>query len=216
LTAEIADGSAGAVFAAAVGATSGISEVFRALRVDFGVRSRLPGLRAEAQSHAAGYTLVSWLGACPQERLDDVARLSGAMADAPRDAAVDPEVWDADRIRAVEQTGIASGWRYHSVAAQHDATGEMAALTQLGTDPGVPKWAFQSLTAVLGGHRGHRLGLLTKVAMLELLLEREPTVRSILTGNAGPNEHMIAINKRLGFEPCSVHRSWELDLTSTA
>jgi len=137
------------------------------------------------------------------------------MADAPRDAAVDPEVWDADRIRTVEEVGVTSGWRYHSVAARHDATGELAALTQLGTDPGVPGWAFQSLTAVLAEHRGHRLGLLTKVAMLDLLLSRDPGVRSILTSNAGPNKHMIAINARLGFETCSVRRSWELDLART-
>jgi GNAT superfamily N-acetyltransferase len=216
LAGEATDDSPGAAFAAAAGATSGITEVIRVLRVDSGLRSRLLGLRAEAQPRATGYTLESWLGACPEGRLDEVARLNGAMADAPRDAAVDPEVWDSDRIRTMEQVGIASGWQYHSVAARHDATGELAALTQLGTEAGVPGWAFQSLTAVLPAHRGHRLGLLTKVAMLELLVDREPGVRSIFTGNAGPNAHMIAINEQLGFEVRSVRRSWELDLTKTA
>ncbi len=136
------------------------------------------------------------------------------MADAPRDADVDPEVWDADRVRSAEQVGQASGWRHYTVGALHGATGVLAAITQLGTDPGVPGWAFQSLTAVLPGHRGHRLGLLTKVAMLDLLLDHDPSVHSIVTSNAGLNEHMIAINVRLGFETCSVGRSWELDLTS--
>ncbi len=183
------------------------------LTVDSGLRSKLPSLRAEAESHAAGYTLLCWLGACPEDRIDDVARLSDAMADAPRDEGTDPELWDADRIRAAETAGIASGWRYHTVAAQHDATGELAALTQLGIDPGVPDWGFQAMTAVLPAHRGHRLGLLTKVAMLEWLPELEGNVSRILTGNAGPNAHMIAINVKLGFEVCFVERSWELDLT---
>ena len=215
LVAEATDGSAGAAFAAAVGATSGMTELLRVLKVDSGLRSKLPSLRAQAESHAAGYTLLSWLGACPENRIDDVARISGAMADAPRDEGTDPELWDADRIRAAETAGIANGWRYHAVAAQHDATGELAALTQLGTDPGVPGWGFQSLTAVLPAHRGHRLGLLTKVAMLQWLPEFDSDVSRILTGNAGPNDHMIAINEQLGFEVCSEERNWELDLTAT-
>ncbi len=214
LTGEATDGTAGPAFATAVGATSGMPEVYRVLTVDSSLRSRLPGLHAEAESHAAGYTLLSWLGACPDERIDDVVRLSGAMADAPRDAGTDPELWDADRIRAAEQVGAASGWRYYSVAARHDATGELAALTQLATEPAVPGWGFQSLTAVLPGHRGHRLGLLTKVAMLELLVDREPAIHSIVTSNAGPNDHMIAINAKLGFSERCVRRSWELGLAS--
>jgi RimJ/RimL family protein N-acetyltransferase len=48
-------------------------------------------------------------------------------------------------------------------------------------------------------HRGHRLGLLAKIAMLELLAEREPQLTRILTGNADGNERMIAINADLGF-----------------
>ncbi len=65
---------------------------------------------------------------------------------------------------------------------------------------------------VLAGHRGHRLGLLVKVVMLEWLTEAEPAIRRILTGNAGANAHMIAINERLGFAVVDTYRSWELDL----
>jgi hypothetical protein len=77
----------------------------------------------------------------------------------------------------------------------------------------VPGWGFQYLTAVLAGHRGHRLGLLVKTANLELVLGHEPGLRSIVTGNAGPNDHMITINDMLGFRVRSVRRSCELDLT---
>jgi GNAT superfamily N-acetyltransferase len=213
LTGEVTENSPGAAFAAAVGATSGIAEVYRVLTIDPGFRQRLSDLRRSAEQRASGYTLVSWLGASPDEHLDDVARLSGAMADAPRDPGVEPEVWDGGRIRDQERAGLANGLTYYSVAARREDTGAIAALTQLATDPGSPGWAFQSLTAVLREHRGHRLGLLAKVAMLDLLLDREPGVSRILTSNAGGNEHMIAINEMLGFEACSVHRSWELDLT---
>jgi hypothetical protein len=56
------------------------------------------------------------------------------------------------------------------------------------------------VTAVVRAHRGHRLGLLIKLAMLEWLAEAEPEQRWILTGNAETNEHMIAINEALGYQ----------------
>ena len=59
--------------------------------------------------------------------------------------------------------------RYYTLAARHDQTGELAGLTALGVDPMQPDWGFQALTAVTRAHRGHRLGLLVKVAMLDLL-----------------------------------------------
>jgi hypothetical protein len=65
---------------------------------------------------------------------------------------------------------------------------------------------------VLREHRGHRLGMLIKSAMVELIARHEPTVRDFLTSNAGPNAHMIAINEQLGFQVISVHQTWEIDL----
>lgn len=214
LGAETRDGSPGAAFAAALGATSGIAEVLRLLSVDAALVARLPGLRAAAEQRAGGYTLLSWLGETPPEYLDDSARLSAAMEDAPRDEGTDPELWDADRIRRAERTLMKVGQRLYCVAAMHEQSGHLAAITLIGTDPGTPGWGFQALTAVLPEHRGHRLGLLVKVAMLELLTADRPDVSCIVTGNAGANQHMIAINEQLGFEVASVHRRWNLDLAA--
>jgi hypothetical protein len=50
--------------------------------------------------------------------------------------------------------------------------------------------------------------------MLEQLVTDRPDVTRIVTGNAGANKHMIAINKQLGFEVGSVHRRWEMDLVA--
>jgi GNAT superfamily N-acetyltransferase len=215
LSAETRDGSPGAAFAAAMGATSGISEVLRVLAVDAALAARLPGLRTEAERRADGYALVFWLGETPAEYLDDSARLSAAMADAPRDEGVEPELWDTDRIRRAERTQIEAGQRIYCVAAMHKETGRLTAITQIGTDPGTPEWGFQSLTAVLPDHRGRRLGLLVKVAMLEQLVADRPDVTRIVTGNAGANKHMIAINEQLGFQVGSVHRRWEVDLAAS-
>lgn len=46
--------------------------------------------------------------------------------------------------------------------------------------------------------------------MQEWLAEAEPQLRRILTGNAGANEHMIAINEALGYRVFGPpFRSWE-------
>jgi hypothetical protein len=54
--------------------------------------------------------------------------------------------------------------------------------------------------------------MLVKVAMLELLAEREPLLERIFTGNADANDHMIAINTELGFTVLDHWLSWELSV----
>ena len=93
-----------------------------------------------------------------------------------------------------------AGNRGYSIAAVHDATGEMAALTQLFVDPADPDWGHQGLTGVTRPHRGHRLGLLTKAAMLEWMAVAEPQLEHIETNNASVNSYMISVNEALGFE----------------
>jgi GNAT superfamily N-acetyltransferase len=214
LAGEAKDDSPGSAFAAAVGATSGIAEVIRHLDTDAGLPGRLACLRAAAARHAAGYSLVSWIGASPADTLEDQALLSGAMADAPRDEGVEPEAWDAGRITDLEQICLGSGQQFYSVAARHDATDRLVAITQIFVEPDTPDWGFQMTTAVLPAHRGHRLGVLVKAEMLDVLAVHEPAVRHILTGNAESNRHMIAINDQLGFVANTVYRNWELDLVS--
>jgi hypothetical protein len=66
------------------------------------------------------------------------------------------------------------------------------------------------MTAVARAHRGHRLGLLLKVAMLGLLAEREPQIERILTYNAEPNQHMIAASEAPGSRVRGRRRFWLL------
>ncbi len=105
------------------------------------------------------------------------------------------------------------GARDYSVAARHMATGEVAALTQVTVDPSDPGWGFQLITAVIAAHRGHRLGLLVKVAMLEWLATAEPKLERITTWNAEDNTHMIAVNEALGYIVFGASAtSWRLDV----
>jgi GNAT superfamily N-acetyltransferase len=215
LAAGVRDDTPGAAFAAAMGARGGITDVIRMLTIGDEMPARLAGLRSAAEPFAAGYSLLSWLGVTPAEHLNHVVTIEAAMADAPRDDGVEPSVWTAERVLESEETMVKHGLTLYSAAARHDATGELAALTQVCTEADTPGWAFQQLTAVRPEHRGHRLGLLVKIAMLDLLAVHEPAVRHIQTDNAGSNAHMVAINEQLGFTIAGTSRHWELDLAAT-
>jgi GNAT superfamily N-acetyltransferase len=215
LSAHAREGSPGSEFARALGATQGITEVRRVLKLGEIPAGRLGSLRTEAETSARGYSLLSWEGAVPANRLTGVMAIyETAIADMPREAGYETQHWDAERLRMDERRIEAQGLRYHTVAAVSRSTGELAGLTELAVDPAEPRWAHQGLTAVARPHRGHRLGLLVKIAMLELLAEREPRLTHIITGNADRNDHMIAINATLGFRVLDRWPSWEIDVAS--
>ena len=188
--------------AAAAGAKPGMGEVLRRLDLRTVPAGKLTGLRAEATAAATGYSLVRWTGPTPPEYLESLARVLNAFADAPHDEGYESEDWDGERVRErADAPHLAMGVRTYTIAAVHDASGELAAMTQLSVAPDHPEWGHQGLTAVTRQHRGHRLGLLVKTAMLGWLEETEPAIERIETGNASANAHMIAVNDLLGFEP---------------
>lgn len=212
VTAEVLQDGPGDAFARAAGGTAGLTEVRRILPADDGLPERLARLRGEAETKAGGYELLTWAGLTPPEFRDQVAAVSQAMNDAPREDSIEPERWDADRVRIVEEMPVKHGLRLYSAAARYPATGELAALTQLLFDPQTPEWGFQLLTAVIRPHRGHRLGLLVKAVTHQWLTEAEPAVRRVVTSNSETNQHMIAINEAIGYRPTARLRSWELSI----
>jgi GNAT superfamily N-acetyltransferase len=202
IDARAPQGSAGDAFARRVGAVPGIEEALRILDLSKAEDDRFASLHAEAAKHAAGYSLVSWPGRTPEDKRAGVAGVINAMNDAPREEGLfEDDFWDADRVEERGDVMVRfAGSRGYSVAAVHDATGEMAALTQVFVEPDTPNWGTQGLTGVTRQHRGHRLGMLTKAAMLEWLAAAEPQLERIGTNNAAVNSYMIAINEALGFE----------------
>jgi GNAT superfamily N-acetyltransferase len=216
LDGEVIEDSAGDAFARRIGARLAIEEVRRVQDLRKIPRGRVADLRQIAERAAAGYSLVTWTGPVPDEYCGQVAEVFNAFNDAPRGTGMEDEVWDADRVR--ERTGsvLRAGYlRGYTVAAVHDATSEMAGFTTIVVDPEHPEWAYQQLTAVTRPHRGHRLGLLVKTAMLEWLAEAEPKLEWIATGNAAVNEYMIAVNETLGYEVIKPgYRYYEIGVSS--
>lgn len=199
LAGETFAGTAGARFAVAAGATAGLTEARRFLHVPAIEQDQIAGLRRAAEKEAAGYSLMRWMGPVPDAHLDGVAAVIEAMNDAPSDH--EAARWDGQRVRDHFNAEIEhSGCRCYTIVAVHDVTGQAAGMTEVEVDPASPEWGFQEITAVARPHRGHRLGLLLKTAMLEWLAAAEPGLETIETGNAAVNQHMISINEQLGFE----------------
>jgi GNAT superfamily N-acetyltransferase len=194
------NGSPGEAFARSAGAKPGLVEVQRVLDIGTLEKGKLSRLRGPAELAAAGYSLESWAGPIPEEFLEGVAELYNAMGDAPRDPEIAHEEWDAQRIRErINDLRPHYGLRDYTLVARHEDTGELAALSEIAVDPANPGWGFQMNTVVTRKHRGHRLGLLAKLAMMELLATAEPQIERISTWNAQVNEYMIAINEAIGY-----------------
>jgi RimJ/RimL family protein N-acetyltransferase/GNAT superfamily N-acetyltransferase len=213
LQSDVRTGSPGAEFAIAAEARTGLQAARRVLDYTPELVAGLPRRRAEAEAHADGYALRYFTGPVPDDLVEQNCALERAMADAPHEDWFEPPEFDADRIRTIEARLLVQGLRRYSIAAMHEATGEMAALTQLVIDPDVDGWAFQEVTAVTRPHRGHRLGKLVKIAMLQQIAELEPHVRQIVTFNAVDNEHMIAVNDELGHRVTDIFQGYELDVS---
>ncbi|SCG57477.1 GNAT family N-acetyltransferase [Micromonospora coxensis] len=205
---------AGDAFAAALGARRVLVEVRRRLDLTTLDRAALDALAADARAAAAGYRTVRWRQATPEEYVADVAYLEGRlMTDAPTgELEWEQERFDADRIRGIERALDARGARRYHLGAVHEATGRLAAWTLISLVASSTWHAWQQITIVDPDHRGHRLGLLTKIENLGHALAHEPELRAVDTYNAAENAHMIRINEQLGFRPLDASTEWQLTL----
>ena len=146
----------------------------------------------------------------PQDLLDAYVDAVAAINDAPLDdLALDDEVHDGGRIRQYERCQELSGYRLYRVLARHRVSGAIAGHTVVAVRGDRPQLGDQHDTTVVGAHRGHRLGLLLKAEMMLWLREDEPQLRTIVTGNAASNKHMIQINEQLGYRVAYREIMWQ-------
>jgi GNAT superfamily N-acetyltransferase len=194
-------GTPGGDFLTKHGFVFSLGDVKRALPlpVDDGLLERL---EREAAPYHGGYALRDWAGPVPEDLVDRYGDLMGSlMSEAPMgDLDIEAEVIDATRIRADEQVLAEAGRTKHStVAVAPD--GELVAYSELAVPSFDKQNVYQWGTLVRPAHRGHRLGLATKVHNLRRFQSREAGRSVIMTFNAEVNAHMIAVNDRLGFRP---------------
>jgi GNAT superfamily N-acetyltransferase len=192
----------GAAAARALGAEAVLDERISRLRTADLDRSLLESWVARAPERAAGYSLVSWDGACPDELLERFGTVMAVMNTAPRgDVDMEDEVFTPQLIQDFEASLERKGTTVWTVAARHDETGQLAGYTALFFPKHRPWYAEQGDTGVDPAHRNKGLGRWLKAANLLRLLDERPEVRAVDTGNATSNEPMLNINVALGFRP---------------
>jgi GNAT superfamily N-acetyltransferase len=175
--------------------------------------ARLAREEEVATARSADYELVELIGATPDDLLDSVVELATAINDAPTDDLdLEDEAFSPDRIRAFDETQVAFGRRTYRVMARHRATGAPAGHTVVAVEHELPWEGQQYDTSVVRAHRGHRLGLRLKIAMLRWLQTQEPQLRTLSTWNAASNDHMIEVNEALGYEVAARAIAWQLHL----
>jgi GNAT superfamily N-acetyltransferase len=188
----------------AFAASKGYAEVMRAVnrrqRLADVDRAALAAAVEAARPASADYVIERWPVPAPEDQLAALAELASTINDAPtEDMTIEDEVFDADRVRAYETATAGRGERMYRLVARHRTTSELAGHTVVVVAAVRPDVAHQHDTAVVAAHRGHRLGLLLKAAMLDVLAEHEPAVAEISTWNAHSNEHMIGVNELMGY-----------------
>lgn len=160
---------------------------------------RLDRLLAEAEAASADYEIVERPIPAPDDLVPALLDMHRVMNDAPLDDLdVEDDVWTVERHRGAEQALALRQMRTHSLLARRRCDGALAGFTDVVVEDARPQLGFQEDTAVAGAHRGHRLGLRLKAAMLRRLAEREPQLVHVDTWNAESNRHMIAVNEALG------------------
>jgi mycothiol synthase len=149
---------------------------------------------------APGYRLARWTDAAPEDLLASYATARNAIRQAPHgDMSFTEPEWTPMRVR--DEEGMVRGreGELRVVAAVHQQTGEVAGLTYLVVYRNRPELADQEDTAVLAAHRGHGLGIWMKAANLKWLAADRPLVKRVRTSNAADNEHMLRVNRQVGF-----------------
>jgi GNAT superfamily N-acetyltransferase len=181
------------------------------LALPFDITDHLAAARGSA---GHDYRLHSWIGATPDRWLADMAMLRTRMSTEEPDAGLDePEdVWSVDRLIAHEARQGESPRTRLTVVVEHVPSATLAGFTALSVPAELERSVSQQDTLVLPEHRGHRLGMLLKVANIDHLQRERPGHPAITTFNAEENRPMLDVNEALGFVPIGFEGAWRKDL----
>lgn len=191
--------SAGLLFARAVGYVAGLEDGMKVVDL-IETEPTWAELEERAKKRSGDYRVITWVDQVPDELVDDFCTLNEAfIGEAPMgDLEIEPERWDRERVEQREARNLRTG-RHDLVGAALAPDGTMVALTEVMVNEWVTTRGFQSGTLVDRHHRGHHLGLAVKLANHRQVRAAYPDLRLLLTGNAGVNAPMNAVNEALGY-----------------
>lgn len=176
----------------------------------------LDDLVAAAQARSGpDYVVHTWLERTPERWLADIAHLCTRMStDAPSAGLEEPEdVWTPERVAERDERNATTNPRRRITAAvEHTPTGHLVGFTVLSVPEQKHRAVDQYATLVLREHRGHKLGMLLKVANLQYLAQVSPGHPAIVTFNAEENRPMLDVNEAVGFIGIANESAWRKDL----
>jgi GNAT superfamily N-acetyltransferase len=192
---------------------------YRLHQIERGSRLRLPVDAAELLEEAtrasgADFGIHYWVDRTPERWRDDMAVLRQRMStEEPKAGLDEPEdVWTVGRLVETEERLAAGPRTYVTTAIEHRPTGHLIGFTTISAPAELDRPAAQEDTLVLPEHRGHRLGMLLKVANLDHLQRVRPGHPAVITYNAEENRHMLGVNEAVGFLPIGYEGAWRRDL----
>lgn len=170
----------------------------------------LDALLDGAHATLGEYRVLTWHGRTPAEHVPGMARLHRRLSvDAPTSGVSFAELeWDESRIAEQDDAGERSPRTLLVAAAEHVPTRTLVGFTELSLPAQTDRAVDQGDTLVLREHRGHRLGLLLKIANLKFLQQEFPGHPAIVTFHAEENRYMLAVNETIGFEPVAYEAAW--------
>jgi GNAT superfamily N-acetyltransferase len=188
-------------------------------QVERGSRLVLPVDNAELTKRLAdvadeagpGYRLHEWSGRIPARWRADMALLYTAMSTEEPSAGLDePEsIWTPERLVQTEELEDGNGRTSLFAVVEHLPTGKLCGLTMFSVPVEVARVVAQEDTLVMPEHRGHRLGMLMKIANLRQLQRDLPGHPAITTFNAEENRPMLDVNEAVGFVPMGYEGAWK-------
>jgi GNAT superfamily N-acetyltransferase len=170
----------------------------------------LDRLSAEASSHHEEYRIRTVVGPVPDDLAASYVALRNQIGvEMPTgDLEVEAGQETTAELAVQDRYLVESGrTRVAAYALDRDGTvvGYSVAATSNEHHHHVDQWG----TLVDRAHRGHRLGLAVKCALLRALSDGFPDKTFIETTNAETNAHMVAINEALGFEVAQVYGDFQ-------
>lgn len=190
----------------------GFAQAKRTRATERSIRSLLLLQEAKLeQRHVPGFRLESWVGAAPDTVVASYGLARNAINDAPAVADGEWHAWDVAKVRDLEQV-IAKRGRQIRVTVAVDASERVVAYTELRVSPPPVETAVTEDTAVVAEGRGRGLASAIKCESLRRLRDERPDIRFVPTLNAETNLAMLAINRRLGFQPVATFTHCELTL----
>ncbi len=180
---------AGAAFARSLGAHDDQLDVKSILRLH---EAELP-----EPTPPPGVELRTWVGPCPDALVESFVIARSAISDAPVAGKLTLPPWTVERQREDERSIVGRGLELHTTAALE--RGEVAAITLIRINP--EAFAVTDDTATLPSQRGRGLATAVKLESLRQLRTARPDVQLVGTMNAERNAAMLAVNRKIGFEP---------------